>query len=57
MAMAGYDPHEAVTFWERMQSVGGEKPPELMSTHPSDAHRIADLQKQIPEAMKYYKKQ
>jgi predicted Zn-dependent protease len=39
-----------------MQSSGGEKPPELMSTHPSDERRIADIKKEIPEAMKYYKK-
>jgi predicted Zn-dependent protease len=56
MAKAGYDPKEAVTFWQRMQSSGGEKPPELMSTHPSDERRIADIKKEIPEAMKYYKK-
>ena len=56
MAMAGYDPHEAVGFWQRMAAAGGEKPPELMSTHPSDERRIADLEKQIPEATKYYKK-
>lgn len=57
MAMAGYDPHEAVTFWERMaaQNKGGS-PPEFLSTHPADATRIAAIQKAIPEAMKYYKK-
>jgi len=56
MAMAGYDPNEATQFWERMAATGGEKPPELMSTHPSDQRRIDDLKKEIPEAMKYYKK-
>ena len=56
MAMAGYDPHEAVGFWQRMQNAGGGKPPELLSTHPSDERRIADLEKEIPEAMKYYQK-
>jgi len=55
MAMAGYDPHEAATFWQRMATSGGQKPPEIESTHPSDEHRIADIQKEIPEAMKYYK--
>jgi predicted Zn-dependent protease len=57
MAMAGYDPHNAVTFWQRMaaQNKGGS-PPELLSTHPSDATRIANIQNLIPEAMKYYKK-
>jgi predicted Zn-dependent protease len=56
MSMAGYDPNEAVTFWGRMAATGGEKPAELMSTHPSDQRRIDDLKKEIPEAMKYYKK-
>lgn len=57
MAMAGYDPHEAPVFWERMMSqAGGAEPPEWLSTHPSHASRIRDLKKQIPEAMKYYKK-
>ena len=60
MAMAGYDPHEAVGFWERMaqgkESQGGGAPPEFLSTHPSDARRINDIKKLIPEAMSYYKK-
>jgi predicted Zn-dependent protease len=56
MAMAGYDPNEAVTFWTRMaQSSGGASVPEFMSTHPSDETRIADIKKGIPEAMQYYK--
>jgi len=55
MAMAGYDPHEAVDFWTRMAAVGGGKPPQFMSTHPSDEKRIADLKKFLPEAMKVYK--
>jgi predicted Zn-dependent protease len=56
MAMAGYDPKVAVPFWERMaQGSGGEKPPEIMSTHPSDETRIANLNKLMPEAMKYYR--
>jgi predicted Zn-dependent protease len=55
MAMAGYDPQAAIGFWERMSAVGGVKPPELLSTHPSDDTRINDLKKYMPEAMKYYK--
>ena len=55
MAMAGYDPSEAPKFWERMKSLsGGEQPPEWLSTHPSHDTRISDLEKAIPEAMKYY---
>ena len=57
MAMAGYDPREAPKFWERMAAnSGGGAPPEFMSTHPSHDTRINDLNAQIPEAMKYYKK-
>lgn len=56
MAMAGYDPHEALTFWKRMQAQNkGGSPPEFLSTHPADATRIANIQKLMPEAMKYYK--
>ncbi len=55
MAMAGYNPQESISFWGRMaQASGGQKPPELLSTHPSDDKRIAQLQKLMPEAMKYY---
>lgn len=55
MAMAGYDPNEAVQFWTRMARAGnGRKPPEFLSTHPSDSRRIRDIQSQLPEAMKYY---
>ncbi|MBD3307160.1 M48 family metalloprotease [candidate division KSB3 bacterium] len=54
MAMAGYDPHAAVAFWERMAAQGGPKPPEFLSTHPADRNRIAKIQDIIPEAMQYY---
>lgn len=55
-AMAGYDPEEAVNFWQRMSSSSkGEKPMQLLSTHPSDEKRIADLKAFMPEARKYYK--
>jgi predicted Zn-dependent protease len=55
MAMAGYDPHEAVTFWQRMAAQSkGSKPPEILSTHPADETRIRILQDLIPEAMGYY---
>lgn len=56
MSMAGYDPNAAVDFWTRMASQSGSKPPEFLSTHPSDETRIADIKKEIPEALKYYKK-
>jgi len=56
MAMAGYDPHESVKFWERMSQGKSGENPEWLSTHPSDARRISQLESFIPEAMKYYKK-
>ena len=55
-AMAGYDPRKAIPFWQRMSaSSGGGKPPEFLSTHPSDQTRIKDLQAFMPKAMTYYK--
>jgi predicted Zn-dependent protease len=57
MAMAGYDPNAAVSFWERMAAQKqGQAPPEFLSTHPSDKTRIEDIKKEIPEAMKYFNK-
>jgi predicted Zn-dependent protease len=55
-AMAGYNPQEAIPLWQRMAQAGnGQKPPEFMSTHPSEETRIQRLQKFMPEALKYYK--
>lgn len=57
MAIAGYDPNEAVKFWERMANAkSGQSQPEFLSTHPSDARRISQIQQYIPEAMRYYNK-
>jgi predicted Zn-dependent protease len=56
MAMAGYDPHAAVAFWQRMMAAKqGEAPPEFLSTHPSDQKRINDIESLIPQAMNYYR--
>lgn len=55
-AMAGYDPREAIAFWQRMKAASGaNKTPEILSTHPVDDNRIAKLQEEMPEALTYYK--
>ncbi|MEP6677268.1 MAG: M48 family metallopeptidase [Ferruginibacter sp.] len=55
-AMAGYNPREAIPFWQRMSAAGGAgKPPEFLATHPSDENRIAKLQSYMNEALTYYK--
>ena len=57
-AMAGYDPQAAIPFWQRMSQLsGGNKKSEFLSDHPSDEKRIAALQKEMPEALKYYNPQ
>ena len=53
MAIAGYDPSQAIPFWERM-SQQGTSTPEFMRTHPSDAIRIEEIRKHLPEALQYY---
>jgi predicted Zn-dependent protease len=55
MARAGYDPREALPFWQRMNASPGSRPPELLSTHPAPETRIANIQALIPEAMAYYR--
>lgn len=55
-AMAGYNPQEAVNLWKRMEAASnGQKPPEFLSTHPSEGRRITELQKHMQEALTYYK--
>lgn len=54
MARAGYDPREAVAFWERMQGAGCAKPPEFLSTHPADANRIRRMREVMPKALDLY---
>ena len=55
-AIAGYNPREAINLWERMEKMSdGQKPPEFLSTHPAEGRRIDQLQKYLPEALKFYK--
>jgi predicted Zn-dependent protease len=57
MTKAGYDPRQALKFWENMMrlSRNSRKPPEFLSTHPTDQHRIERIRKLIPKALKYYR--
>ena len=57
MAMAGYDPREAVGLWERMRAAnsGRGRQAEWLSTHPADDTRIANIRAWLPEAMKFYR--
>jgi predicted Zn-dependent protease len=56
MAMGGYNPADAVSFWTKMSQGKNGTTPEFMSTHPSDSHRITEIQKYLPDALRYYKK-
>lgn len=59
MARAGYDPHQAIELWKNFAEYTakqGGSPPEFLSTHPLDEHRIKNLEKYLPEAMKAYRK-
>ncbi len=54
MAIAGYDPNEAVEVWKRMaQMKEGQAPPEFLSTHPSNETRIRKIKETIPKAKQY----
>jgi len=53
-ARAGYDPHAAVSLWEKMMKLGGSQPPQWLSTHPSNESRIADLKTYSERVMPLY---
>ena len=53
-ARAGYDPRAAIGLWQKMAQLGGSKPPEFLSTHPSAATRMADLQVYAAKVMPLY---
>ena len=50
MAIAGYNPDEAANVWVKMSQLGGQQPPEFLSTHPSNQRRMRNLRKWAPEA-------
>jgi predicted Zn-dependent protease len=53
-ARAGYDPRAAATLWEKMAKVGGEGPPQFLSTHPAPGNRQQTLAALAPQMMPYY---
>lgn len=53
-ARAGYNPEAAISLWQKMGAQNSQKPPEFLSTHPSNANRIDDLRKLIPKVMPLY---
>jgi predicted Zn-dependent protease len=56
MARAGYDPREAIAFWERMaRETGGGGTPEFLSTHPSHETRVERLTEKLPEALEVWR--
>jgi predicted Zn-dependent protease len=55
MARAGYDPRQALPFWERMaKQEGAQQPPEFLSTHPATRTRMEAIAHELPEALQYY---
>lgn len=57
MALAGFDPNQAVGFWERMAAMKKTaNVPEFLSSHPSDQNRISQIKAELPEALGYYRK-
>jgi len=57
MTKAGYNPKEAITFWDNMRRLkqGSRNPPEFLSTHPADINRIRKIQSLIPKALQHYR--
>ena len=53
-ADAGYDPHEALHVWQRMEQMNQGQPPQFLSTHPSHGTRITQIEQWMPEAMRHY---
>ena len=53
-ARAGFDPHGAISLWEKMEKLAGSQPPQWLSTHPSNETRLADLKQYAEKVMPLY---
>jgi predicted Zn-dependent protease len=56
MARAGYDPHAALTLWNKMSAAESAGTPKFLSTHPAPKERIKDIQKNLPRVLPLYAK-
>lgn len=55
MAQAGFDPRQSIQLWQNMMEADdGRKPPEFLSTHPSEKTRISELEQHLPQALDIY---
>ncbi len=54
MARAGYDPHAAISVWQKMLTSGNARPPQILSTHPDPENRIQDIEAHLPYVMPLY---
>jgi metalloendopeptidase OMA1, mitochondrial len=54
MGRAGYDPHESIAFWRRMEQANPAQPPQFLSDHPSHGTRIQQLESWMPQAVQEY---
>lgn len=54
MSRAGFNPNGAISLWQKMEAAGGNKPAEILSSHPSDATRIEQLQQRLPQDLPTY---
>jgi predicted Zn-dependent protease len=55
MARAGYDPRAALQLWKNFDAVGGQRPPEFLSDHPSPGNRLQHLEQLMPQALAAYR--
>lgn len=54
MAKAGFDPRQAIGLWHNMDRTSGPQPPEWLSTHPSHASRIQEIERYLPKVLPWY---